>query len=326
MPGRLKKMLSKCRTIGRVGATAAKNFGVSLKNAVMPFRKSEERLLINDTSHHPSKARGLFSLLNEVVYLISINSGKNIEIDYRHTEYNDTPDANAWTFCFRPVRNDDAHKRPYRYLFATPPYRNPLVVGKKRYRRILNQVIRDRILLQDSAQNKIEDFIAKNFKGRKVIGVHYRGADTLYPVVLRPPRDFRKASVEEYFNAIDKQLQNGFEAIFLATDDEEVFKKFKARYGDALFSYSTIRSSPQGAVYDWGLSRTAIPLIRTDKRLLCEEGIIDCILLSRCDYLIHGQSNLSCCARYFSPDLPAKNLEEKRYSLIQHLENMVLYF
>lgn len=325
MKQNLQKYLGKARTILKIAKISFGNFVFSLKNFAKPFAKNEETLYITDTSHQNTKGRGFFSLFLEILYIISVNSEKNINVDYHQTDYNDNPDENIWEYCFEPVCNNTENKKPYRYLFTTQPYKNSFA-DKKRYRNLFHQVITDRIIIKNKIQQKISDFFAEKFAGSKIIGVHYRGADTLYKINLQPKRELKKAPIDEYFAEIDALLEKGFEKIFLATDDAEAHQKFIERYGNKIIYISATRSSKQGAIYDWGRWRTNIPLLKTDKRLLCEEALIDSVLLSKCDYLIHGQSNLSRIAMYFNPAIPLKNMELPDLNLIQKIENSILYF
>jgi len=320
----LQKIWRKSRFVFGVALKTLRIFSSSLKHVLKPFKISDELFVINDTSHQNSIGRGFFSLFREVLYLISLNSEKNIEVAYYKTDYNDEPDDNIWEYCFLPIDNRPERKKPYRYLFATEPFKNSFA-DSQRYRNIFNRIINDRIKIRKEIENKISEFISRNFSGKKVVGVHFRGADTLYATNLQPKRSLKKLPIENYFSVIDGLLKEGYNAIFLGTDDEEAFKKFKEKYGEKLCSYSSIRSSEQGAVYDWGLWRTNISLKKTDKRQVCEEALVDAVLLSKCDHFIHGQSNLSCAVKYFSARIPSKNMELPELSFIQRAENLVLY-
>ena len=39
-----------------------------------------------------------------------------------------------------------------------------------------------------------------------------------------------------------------------------------------------------------------------------EDAVLDCLLLSRCRFLVRTESNLSACATYFNPALPERLL------------------
>ena len=41
-----------------------------------------------------------------------------------------------------------------------------------------------------------------------------------------------------------------------------------------------------------------------------EDAVIDCLLLSRCQFLIRSASNLSVCSTFFNPELPQKLLNQ----------------
>src|SRR5207247_4829761 len=80
--------------------------------------------------------------------------------------------------------------------------------------------------------------------------------------------------------------------IFCATDAEEVLEALRARYGARLVHYPARRLS--AAVEHVGLHWASAE--HYDKAQLGEEVVIECSLLSGCDFLLHGSSNVSLSA------------------------------
>jgi hypothetical protein len=55
-----------------------------------------------------------------------------------------------------------------------------------------------------------------------------------------------------------------------------------------------------------------IDVVQGDNRAKGEDAVMDCLLLSRCQYLVRTASNLSLCSTLFSPDMPVMLLNRER--------------
>lgn len=137
----------------------------------------------------------------------------------------------------------------------------------------------------------INENISKIICDRRTVGVHIRGTDynnhyNNHPVVI---------PVEEYFEAIDKLVQeNGYEQIFLATDDIRLLERFSERYGVKLKYYcDTVRGDQDQSVAFSNNSR------ENHRYLLGLEVLRDMYTLACCDSLISGVSQVSLMARIF---------------------------
>lgn len=298
------------------------DLGMSIRNALKLRSVSSEALFINDTSHQPSVGRGFFSFVREVLYLISVNSEKDIFVDYRHTVYNDSPQENMWQYCFEPVVNDPKAKKIYRYFFLTRSHRNPYSDLNRRHRMLFHRIFNDRIRIKKDILDKVEQFYTTRLKGKKCLGVQYRGAVDAFRMAHgatgKPDPYFIKYPLQGYFEKIDNLLISGsFSKIFLATDDPAALKAFERRYGDKVAAYSTQQD----------VTVAGIRFMRTsNRRILAEEVLIDCLLLSTCAYLLHGASNIPTVARYLNPDMPAENVDLKKHSLARTIAFKTLYF
>ena len=87
--------------------------------------------------------------------------------------------------------------------------------------------------------------------------------------------------------------------IFLATDQRQYVDQVKERYPQQLFSYDAIRSENKTNVFQVNDGRNY-------KK--GEDALIDCLLLSRCRYLLKSTSHLSETAVYFNPSMEVKDL------------------
>ena len=82
----------------------------------------------------------------------------------------------------------------------------------------------------------------------------------------------------------------------MATDEkrflQEIQKEFKGRV-----IFSDVERSSDGK---------AIHFARSHSYKTGEDAVVDCLLLSRTNYLLRTASNLSLCSGFFNPDLPIK--------------------
>lgn len=144
-----------------------------------------------------------------------------------------------------------------------------LVSAGKRYLRVRSVV-----------RSKVDVFHDAHF-GDKVVGVHYRGTDKAAEVPL-----VRWARYEQLLDAESRKSR-----FFVATDSEPFLASLRGRYGDRVFATEALRSSDSRAVHLNGGAKAA------------EQGLVDALLLSRCDKIIHGSSNLVGGAVIFNPSI-----------------------
>lgn len=252
--------------------------------------------------------RGMFSIFRQMLDIISLHGEKKISARFRDTLYNDIPEENMWDYYFEPIQNDV--KRQYKNgSFNVRPYKDALSSENKDHLRLFNQVIKDRIRIKPEITAKADAFMRERFENKKIIGVHFRGTDIWKSVGGGTSDIFRKATPEKYFVELDKLLENGYDNIFLATDEEAVYKQFKDRYGGKLLSYSKHRSTDKRVIVHYLTENKPGEHYPFTKKELGEEVIIDFLLLSKCDFFLYGDSNVSTVVRFFSPSTPSKNMD-----------------
>lgn len=123
----------------------------------------------------------------------------------------------------------------------------------------------------------------------KCVGIHIRGTDmkvaqnehTLPPGVARSQK-----ALEEILE-LEKNIK-----IFLCCDEAEIVNNFRDKYGDRVVflpAYRSIGNTMQGI----HMQSSKRP---NHKYLLGKEVLMDCIMLSKCDYLVCGISNVTSAA------------------------------
>lgn len=146
--------------------------------------------------------------------------------------------------------------------------------------------------------DKVEEFHALHMAGEYVIGIHYRGTDKklLYPYKSPSYRLFE----ESIGNVLMKCKQDSFK-VFIATDEIEFLEWAKERYPRQVLFYD---GAPRLSARDADATRGGTHKSRRFSGLLKgESAVIDCLLLSRCNYLIKNRSSLSDISLAFNPSL-----------------------
>jgi protein O-GlcNAc transferase len=163
-------------------------------------------------------------------------------------------------------------------------------------RAIFHDLISRYIHIRPAIANKIDDFYQRYFSDSFVIGVHMRGTERSQEVTGWYGMPHLDENV--YMREVDRILKQFPDAkIFLATDTKTTVEKFCSRYQDSLLTYDAQRA-------DDGNS----PHLQFGGSELGEQVLIEAILLSKTDFLIHGISNVAFAALCFSPDLPHLNV------------------
>ena len=143
-----------------------------------------------------------------------------------------------------------------------------------------------------SLKKEVSDLINGEFyKKGKTLGVHVRATDfnkgyNRHPKVVTP---------YEYLEVAKFAFRkNGFEKLFLATDDVSVIGLFKNEFGDNLYYYTDIFRSTNGNAIHYGNQDTRR---KHHKFNLGIDILKDFYTLGNCAGLIAGNSNVSMCAR-----------------------------
>jgi hypothetical protein len=204
---------------------------------------------------------------------------------------------------------------PYPHGIQSDKFKSdPEWYSKQRVR--AHRIIEKYIRIKPHILAKVEAFEREYFAGNKVLGIHMRGTDkgsaTLSPQLMRivKPR--------EYFPYIDEYAnRHGYCKIFVATEQKQFLHQMMARYGDRVLSYEAVRTS--------GL-RNPFQVDGNGYRK-GEDVLVDCLLLSRSDYLLKCTSAVGEFAMYFNPKLACVDLNHltnemnSRQLLIVRLKN-----
>lgn len=136
---------------------------------------------------------------------------------------------------------------------------------------------------------KEAELIFNKFGGGKlIVGVHIRGTD-----MKTAPNHPISPSVEQYILKLQELIDNkGIGKIFLCTDEVQTVNVIKEKFGDMVLCTDSFRSSDGKSIHVGHGDESR----HNNRFLMGKEVLIDTILLSKCDYLCCGHSNVSYAA------------------------------
>ncbi len=149
----------------------------------------------------------------------------------------------------------------------------------------IKKTFRENLKIKKKFEKIISIFANKNFKDKRVLGVHFRG--TSYKGSAGHPFPATKIQI---FNLINKLIKNEkYEKIFLVTEEENYKNFLNEKFKDKLiFINSSFRSNENNAF--------KIYPRKNHRYKLGREALIEANLLSRCDGLVYVTSNISSAA------------------------------
>jgi hypothetical protein len=172
-------------------------------------------------------------------------SNSKYYVDFSDCHYRDTSittTSNVWDYYFEQPHSSqypqaeeiestidaiiDTPVSEFRDVFMVNPTKEYIDTRREEYYKIIKNYVK----LKQHVADKIESFINLNFKGKKVLGVHFRGTD--HP---------DKKEVVEYLQTIKDKAAN-YDIIFCASDEASRYNVLKTVFGDKVVSYDSIRS------------------------------------------------------------------------------------
>jgi hypothetical protein len=230
---------------------------------------------------------------------------KGLEINFgtKGVYYDANRGPNWWTYYFEPINygtKSNVH-RTTGYTYA----KTKRIIHYTSRGNVFN-LINKHIKLKPHIQEKINNFSTKCFSSHYVIGVHYRGTDKIKEA---PPVPYSQVA-QEIQNHIGTINTSNYK-IFVATDEQNFIVYLESIFGEKVCYYEDAIRSTDG---------TPIHLDpKYDHYKSGEDAIIDALLLSKTNFLIRMNSNLSLCSTYFNPHLKSIELNQK-YQKVHSIE------
>jgi hypothetical protein len=181
-------------------------------------------------------------------------------------------------------------------------------------RREAHAIIRRFVRPRDYIQQQARHFFQQTMNGHPLIGVHARGTDAISPQEIRPHRH-GSLVLSRYVTAIQRLLDAQPTArIFVATDAQSSLAYFRHAFGTRVFAYPSLRHD-SGEAAGMGPTGWIMPAYIAGARDRAarngEEAVIEYLLLSRCDHLVHNGSSLARTVLLNAPHVPHTNTHRK---------------
>ncbi len=247
-----------------------------------------------------SRNSGMFSGWMTILSLIHSYeegnfSGFEIAFDKKGLYYDPDYGDNWWEYYCESVQVGYVEDEIV-FLLANIPHSKPWI-NRQLTRDQARAYIDKYIHVKPFILNMLKDFERENFYGSYVISVHYRGTDKFEHESFPVPYDEAK-------NQVNKVIQNDARKsykIFVATDEQSFLEYMINAYGEKVCYLPNVNRSTDGkplhyaakSPYQHGL-----------------EAVMDCLLLSKGDYLIRTTSNLSKWSMFFNPEIPVYELNQ----------------
>lgn len=237
-----------------------------------------------------SPGAGMFSNINFVIHHLFISEIFNfipiIDMqnypNYYNEKYSINKIKNSWEYYFHPINKynlNDIYESKNVIICESATNKNPYITGYlklpydekkyfKKYLKFKNHILKKKFL-----------FMKKNFKNKKILGVHFRGSDQKYAAGHPFP-----PTVKQIIYNIDKLLHvYKYDKIFLVTEEKIYFDLLKKNYGSKICALNGHRSLRD--IFD------EYPR-KNHRYLLGEEILLNTLLLSETDHILGNNSNV----------------------------------
>lgn len=247
----------------------------------------------------PGENSGMFSVFITALGFLHFYeeegwAGAKIDFREKGLYYDPQRGSNWWEYYFEPVvlgSNEEAQERKIAHRQI---HRFNRTGDRILSREEASRIVQKHIKIKPVLEKKISAFVEKNFKGHFVIGVHFRGTDK----VKREAKPVPFEQVFQEIRSLISELPTKDYKIFVATDEERFLQEIKREFKERVIFSDARRSSDGRAVH----------FAHSHSYKTGEEAVVDCLLLSRSNYLLRTESNLSFCSGLFNPNLPIKIL------------------
>lgn len=218
--------------------------------------------------------------------------------------YGRPEDGNLWDYFFEPVAQPSKsswktiHTCAQADPFLSSMYAHYAYKSAGEWRRLYHAAFQKYVRVRPHILKKVDEFHAKNMAGRPVVGVHVRNAGHKVEYITGEAMGF-EGYAEKVREAIAARGEDS--VIFLATDVEEAVEKFRETFGTRVLvqpGVARLLETQTGDNNQQLHHRNPNPSVKFG-----EDVLIDCLLLSKCDVLIHTVSNIATAVGYFNPGI-----------------------
>lgn len=253
-----------------------------LKLAIAPYLRGR---ILSFEIHTPGM--GFFAHLNWCAQLLWYCDGRGLRAQMAATSphYRDPERPANWLSYFFEVAEYTPHVD-----FRISQF-SEMCISERRFENQTiertSELLRRDLPVKQAIAAKVDQFCAEQFRGKKILGVHFRGTDKTSEAP-RVSGEAMRETVAAYL-AANKDVGGIF-----AASDERTFHNYMQD------SFPDVRVICSPSEVD---THFQVDLGSTNYRK-GEGALIDCLLLSRCSAVIRTASFLSAWASIFNPQLP----------------------
>jgi len=267
-----------------------------------PFHRSDN---INAERHNQKyvigqcSMQGLFScffvVLNQLAQCEKNNNTPTVFWDQSCTYYHPNgfnDNHNVWEYYFEPV-SDLVYESPENidnsYIFNDFNFN----ATSDAIRQEAHSLISKYIKIKPCIHQKIADFYDRYIAGKKTIAIHLRATDRQKQQTITTPQQL----VEQALQHADENTQ-----FFIASDDQLLFDTMLELFQGFTVIYHNCYRSKDGKPLHYCAGNQPDDL-RPSFAQMGEDVLIEAMLMSRCDFLVHNQSSVSTASLYFNPTM-----------------------
>ncbi len=236
---------------------------------------------------------GMFSnlhyVLKHIIYAKKRKYTIYVDMENFPTIYNEkikvNKSSNAWRYYFRKYYKKNLNKiyKKKNYKFSDEINLDTSKINQKEYKNY-KYILTNNLINKTIVRNALL-FEKKNFKNKKIIGVHFRGSDQKRAALHPFPPTIKQVKTE-----LDKVYKKNSK-IFLVTEEKKIWKKLKHYYKENLIEFNSFKSDHDiFSIYPRKLHRYKLGY----------ENLVNMILLSKVDHLIHSNTNFSAMSIHFA--------------------------
>jgi L-rhamnose mutarotase len=260
--------------------------GISAHAQKLPFAPEKLHVILPS----PSEDSGMFSVFLVVLGLLDSYekdscAGISINFQDKGLYFDSAKGLNWWNSFFLPIHlGESARVRTASHRMIHRYHKKGMQMSRQKGRDLIEKYIQ----IRPEIVAKIADFLHKNFTADFMIGVHYRGTDK--------KREAPRVSYETVFASIrDVIKKSGAQnyKIFVATDEQQFLTEIESEFEGNVVAIDATRSQDGKAVH----------FSQKNRYEMGEQALMDCLLLSKTDFLVRTASNLSYCSLLFNPRL-----------------------
>ncbi len=245
-----------------------------------------------------SEGEGMFNILKTMLGNIRTYdehqdsiAGLRFEFGEHGVYYDEAYGPNWWNYYFEPLDVGSPENARIEEIYQIPnvlPWFIEHHTSKERCHELICKYVKVKHHILEKVQ-AITDEQFSNF----MIGIHYRGTDKNSEV---PRVSYDKIASVVRSVIAELELWEGGYMLFIATDEQPFLAYMEAQFPNCTTFYQgAYRSMDSQAVH---LNKKLNPYKKG------EDALVDCLLLTKCDYLVRTSSNMGLCATYFNPALP----------------------